>query len=103
MKTKTVALPLLNGLQPTLESTALKLMEEAGELGAAISRFRGLNGMKAKGSSEDMANDLAGELLDVAQTAITMMFVLQEQYSLDIDSVLTEHIEKLIRKGYLAL
>ncbi len=103
MKTKTVALPRLNGLQPTLESTALKLMEEAGELGAAISRFRGLNSMKATGTSDEMANDLAGELLDVAQTAITMMFVLQEQYHLDIDSVLHEHIEKLIRKGYLTL
>lgn len=103
MKTKTVALPRLNNLQPSLESTALKLMEEAGELGAAISRVRGLNSMRPTGTPDEMASDMARELLDVAQTAITMMFVLEEQYNLDIDTVLHEHIEKLIRKGYLAL
>ena len=37
---KVVSLPKLNGLTPTLESTALKLMEEAGELAQAIGKFR---------------------------------------------------------------
>ena len=37
--------PELNGLDKiTMETTALKLMEEAGELSQAISKFRGLNG-----------------------------------------------------------
>ena len=36
MKTKDITLPRLNNLKPTLESTALKLMEEAGELAQAI-------------------------------------------------------------------
>lgn len=81
----------------------MKLMEEAGELGAAISRYKGLNNMKPIGTTDDMANELVKELLDVAQTAVTMMFVLQEQYGLDIDSLLHEHIEKLVGKGYLTL
>lgn len=36
-----IALPKLNGLNPTLESTALKLMEETGELAQAIGKYRG--------------------------------------------------------------
>ena len=43
LRTKTIALPRLNNLRPTLEMTALKLMEEAGELGAAIREYRGLS------------------------------------------------------------
>ena len=38
---KVISLPKLNGLTPTLESTALKLMEEAGELAQAKGNFRG--------------------------------------------------------------
>lgn len=101
MKTKTIALPRLNNLNPSLESTALKLMEEAGELGAAIGKFRGLSGEKVSLDAPSVARAISAELLDVAQTAITMMFVLEEQHGVDIEAVLTEHIQKLIRKGYL--
>ena len=41
MDKKIIALPRLNALSPTLESTALKLMEETGELAQAIGKFRG--------------------------------------------------------------
>ncbi|MFO7171929.1 MAG: MazG nucleotide pyrophosphohydrolase domain-containing protein [Bacillota bacterium] len=100
---KAIPLPRLNGISPTVESTALKLMEEAGELGAAISRLKRLPGIQPRaGATEaDLVLDVARELLDVAQTAITMMFVLEEQYNLDIESVLAEHLDKLRRKGYL--
>lgn len=103
MKTKTIALPRLNNLQPSLESTALKLMEEAGELGAAISRFKGLNGVRVEGDRVELARNVSRELLDVAQTAVTMMYVLEEQYGLDLEAVLSEHVEKLMKKGYLSL
>jgi uncharacterized protein (UPF0297 family) len=46
---------------------------------------------------------IARELLDVAQTAVTMMFVLEEQYQVDIDAMLRHHIEKLVDKGYLTI
>ena len=97
---KTVTLPRVNKLNPSLESTALKIMEESGELAQAIGKFRGLNG-EALRVEEDKAMQLvAQELMDVAQTAITMMFVLEEQYGIDIDKVLKDHITKLRIKGY---
>ncbi len=103
MKTKTIALPRLNNLKPSLESTALKLMEEAGELSANIGKFRGLSGEKVLMESHEVARSISRELLDVAQTAITMMFVLEEQHNIDIDVALQEHVEKLIKKGYLII
>lgn len=100
----TLSLPRLDGLTPTLESTALKLMEEAGELAQAIGKFRGMSGESGYGFVMTMENPypaIARELLDVAQTAVTMMFVLEEKYQIDINQVLEEHIEKLRAKGYL--
>lgn len=102
MKTKTIALPQLNNLRPSLESTAIKLMEETGELGAAIAKFKGFSGIQLSDKTKpELAKDCARELLDVAQTAITMMFVLEEQYGVDVETVVTEHVQKLINKGYL--
>jgi len=102
MKTKTLSLPKLNQLNPTLESTALKLMEEAGELAQAIGKFRGLSGEKVEIDEDIIVKEIAQELLDVAQTAVTMMFVMEEQFSIDIESLLQVHQQKLQRKGYLA-
>lgn len=102
VRTKTIALPRLDGLTPTLESTALKLMEEAGELGAAIGKLRGLSGEKAAGKRR-YTEVVSRELLDVAQTAITMMFVLEEQHGISIEEALAGHVDKLVEKGYLKL
>lgn len=102
MKTKTLSLPRLNQLNPTLESTALKLMEEAGELAQAIGKFRGLSGEKVQMDEGMVVQEIAHELLDVAQTAVTMMFVMEEQFQIDIESLLQDHYQKLERKGYLA-
>lgn len=101
MNTKTLSLPKLNQLNPTLESTALKLMEEAGELAQAIGKFRGLSGEKVNMPEEEVLHQIAKELLDVAQTAVTMMFVMEDNYGIDIGELLKEHVEKLRIKGYL--
>ena len=67
MEHKVIALPKLNQLEPSLESTALKLMEEAGELAQAIGKFRGLSGEHIVGYSEDeVMYMISQELLDVA-------------------------------------
>ncbi len=100
-QTKEIHLPRLDGLRPTLESTALKLMEEAGELGAAIGKVRGLSGERVETGEEEAIRHVAEELLDVAQTAVTMMFVLEESYGVAIEEILEAHIAKLIRRGYL--
>jgi NTP pyrophosphatase (non-canonical NTP hydrolase) len=97
---KTVTLPRLNRLSPSLEGTALKIMEESGELAQAIGKFRGLSGEQQRLEEEEAMQMVARELVDVAQTAVTMMFVLEEQYGIDLDVILKEHITKLRHKGY---
>lgn len=101
MEKKTITLPRLNNLSPTMESTALKLMEEAGELAQAIGKYRGLNGETVDLAEDQVMAKITEELLDVAQTAVSMMFVLEELYGVDIDKALEEHIDKLVKKGYL--
>lgn len=99
--TITITLPRLNGLTPTLESTALKLMEETGELAQAIGKFRGLNGENQRLSEADSLERVAQELLDVAQTAVTMMYVLEEDHQVDVGHAINQHLDKLRRKGYM--
>ncbi|MGB9780752.1 MazG-like family protein [Caldanaerobacter sp.] len=103
MKTnfKEISLPKLNNLTPSLESTALKLMEEAGELAQAIGKFRGLNGENVTLTEREIMEKISEELLDVAQVAVSMMFVLEEKYNINIEEKLKSHIEKLKRKGYI--
>lgn len=102
MDTKTLSLPRLNQLNPTLESTALKLMEEAGELAQCIGKFRGLSGEPTRMEESHVIEEIAKELLDVAQTAVTMMFVMEDNHGIDIDQMLKIHWEKLSSKGYLS-
>lgn len=96
-------MPRLNQLNPTLESTALKLMEEAGELAQVIGKYRGLSGEKVSVDEAVVVSQIAYELLDVAQTAVTMMFVMEEQFDINIENLLKDHWDKLERKGYLSL
>lgn len=101
MDTKILSLPRLNTLNPTLESTALKLMEEAGELAQCIGKYRGLSGEMVNMDEATVVEEIAKELLDVAQTAVTMMFVMEERFGLDIETMIQKHLEKLLKKGYL--
>ena len=101
MEKKIVALPKLNNLSPTMESTALKLMEEAGELAQAIGKLRGMNGEKKVIAESEAIELITKELLDVAQTAVSMMFVLEDNYGVDIEKAVDEHVQKLLDKGYL--
>ena len=102
MQHKVIALPKLNKLSPTMESTALKLMEETGELAQAIGKLRGLSGEATTIEEKEVMRMVTRELLDVAQTAVSMMYVLEENYKVDIGVMLEEHIQKLIDKGYLS-
>ncbi|MEW6172595.1 MAG: MazG-like family protein [Bacillota bacterium] len=103
VKHKVISLPRLNKLSPTLESTALKLMEEAGELAQAIGKLRGLSGEACCEDTRTVMEKVTRELLDVAQTAVSMMFVLEEHYGINIDVALEHHVQKLVGKGYLSL
>ncbi|WP_432667391.1 MazG-like family protein [Wukongibacter baidiensis] len=103
IRLKTISLPYLNSISPTIESTALKLSEEQGELCRAIGKFRGMNGERdgIKLSDGEAYNEITKELLDVAQTAITMILVLEKQHGINVEKYISEHIEKLISKGYV--
>lgn len=98
---KSISLPRLNNLKPNIESTALKLMEEAGELAQLIGKYRGLNGENCMMEEKQVIERISEELLDVAQVAVSMMFVLEENFSIDIQERVNSHIEKLMRKGYI--
>lgn len=100
---KEISLPKLNNLEPGLESTCLKLMEEAGELAQVIGKFRGLNGEEVHMEEKKAMELISKELLDVAQVAVSMMFVLEDSYGINIEKKVDEHIEKLIQKGYIKL
>jgi len=101
VENKNIVLPRLDNLRPTIESTALKLMEEAGELAQAIGKLRGLSGEAERCSEQEAVLKITRELLDVAQTAVSMMFVLEEKYGVDLELARREHIAKLLKKGYL--
>ncbi|MCT4634352.1 MAG: MazG-like family protein [Firmicutes bacterium] len=98
---KMISLPKLNNLNPGLESTCLKLMEEAGELAQVIGKFRGLNGEKVKMEHNEVVDKISEELLDVAQVAISMMFVLEQEYDINIEKQIENHVDKLRGKGYI--
>jgi NTP pyrophosphatase (non-canonical NTP hydrolase) len=76
-------------------------MEEAGELAQVIGKYRGLSGEQVHLDEKTIVKQIAKELLDVAQTAVTMMFVMEEQFGLNIDTILQEHWQKMEDKGYL--
>ncbi|MDF2592029.1 MAG: nucleotide pyrophosphohydrolase [Clostridia bacterium] len=101
IKFKSISLPRLNNLKPNIESTAIKLMEEAGELAQLIGKFRCLNGEKHEMEEQEVIEKMCEELLDVAQVAVSMMFVLEETYNVDIEEKVQQHIQKLIKKKYI--
>lgn len=67
----------------------------------AIGKLRGLSGESEKYGEKEVMMIITRELLDVAQTAVSMMFVLEEQYGVDLEQARDEHIRKLMEKGYL--
>jgi len=119
---KVIKLPRLGLLTPTMHSTLLKIMEESGELARAVLTF--LDGHISENISKisDYAAEHAGalnndplrnhhnktrlliavaeELLDVAQTCVTMIFVLEDTYGIDPGEMIDIHLDKLIKKGY---
>lgn len=95
-----IYLPRLNRLTPSLDSTLLKIMEEAGELARAVLVFLPHEG-KEPTSVETYLHEVAGELLDVAQTCVTMLFVLEEAERMTVDRLVERHLEKLQSKGYV--
>lgn len=102
IETKDLKFPKLTGLNSvSLISTMLKLTEETGELSQVIGKGQAMSGERNALSNEEFLENLVSELLDVAQTTTTMMFVLEQEYGLNMQEVMEEHYKKLIKKGYI--
>ena len=98
-KYKTITLPKLNGLSPTIESTMIKLSEEAGELAREVGKFRNMSGEKNIHNA-NINQKICEELIDVAQVAVTFLFVM-ESHGVDVNNAIEKHIMKMKEKGYL--
>lgn len=101
----TIYLPKLNNLRPTMDSTLWKAMEEAGELARAVLKFLPYEHLSPEevtchSSAAGLLSDVSEELLDVAQTCVTMIFVMEDFYQVRADALIGEHLAKLRDKGY---
>lgn len=101
----TIYLPKLNNLRPTMDSTLWKAMEEAGELARAVLKFLPYEHLSPvevarHSSAASLLGDVSEELLDVAQTCVTMIFVMEDFYQVRADALIGEHLTKLRDKGY---
>lgn len=98
---QTIQLPRLNRLAPSLDSTLLKIVEEAGELARAVLAFLPHAAAPTCGRTAELClQEVAGELLDVAQTCVTMLFVMEERHQMQVDHLVEAHLLKLQQKGY---
>ena len=111
MPPATINLPRLNNLTPSLDSTLLKAVEEAGELARAVLKFLPYEGMAPEAIAADqrassLLDEVAAELLDVAQVCVTMIFVMEsgscpgQSGGFKIDALIGAHLAKLQAKGY---
>lgn len=103
-----IYLPKLNNLSPTMESTLLKIMEEAGELSRAVLKFLPYEHLPqseiaVSGQGKHLLSEVAAELLDVAQTCVTMIFVMEDMPGfpgVQPQQLIELHLKKLEAKGY---
>lgn len=100
-----LSLPKLNRLSPNMQSTLLKIIEESGELARAVLTFLpyeklGKTEILAKPAIKQHLDDVSSELLDVAQTCVTMIFVLEEECNVKTEKYIANHLIKLNQKGY---
>jgi len=100
-----VSLPKLNGLNPTLESCTMKVLEETGEVMQLLGK-----GQRKSGESKNsilVIDDkeygilLACEAMDLAQSALTMMYEVCGKFGIIEEDIIRSHEEKLLLKGYL--
>ena len=96
-----VIFPILNNLNPTVESCTMKVLEEVGELMQLIGKGQGKSGERVDLEKPEWALKTASESIDTAQAAITQMVALCREYGLDADTLMELHEQKLREKGYL--
>ncbi|MDW7675908.1 MAG: nucleotide pyrophosphohydrolase [Bacillota bacterium] len=92
-------------MSPTIESTFFKIIEESGELARNVLAFLPFEELEVDQVHNDpqaveILGEVCTELLDVAQTCVSMIFVLEQTYGICMDQMISLHLEKLQAKGY---
>jgi len=101
-KKKGIIFPILDNLTPTIESCTMKMIEELGEFLRIISKGKGLSGEKRWDKTENnLALEMISEAFDVAQSAVTMIHTISNQYGINVDVQRNRHEMKLKERGYL--
>lgn len=98
---RTLHLPKLDLLNPTIESNLFKMTEELGEICTEVGKHRGLSGEVVATfveSEEVVLNNIAQETLDLIQACTTMLNLLETSYGVDIAENYKEHLYKLAKK-----
>lgn len=98
-RNEVITFPKLNNLTPTEESCTMKLLEEVGEVFALIGKGRNLSGEQHDGLYTP--HSTIAELMDVAQSASTLIMLLAEKNNIEILEIMKWHEEKLRQRGYL--
>lgn len=90
-------------IHPNIIQTCLKINEEAGELAQIVGKYSGLSGEERNLLENDWerTEGLALALLDVAQCCVTMLYIMVEQFNVNINELLKKHENKLRSHGYL--
>lgn len=101
METIKLELPILDSLDLKLEPTVLKLVEEVGEFSQVVGKFRKMSGESIEISDREVNEKLQEELIDVAQTVCSLIYILSRDHGIEFNRGIEEHIDKLKRKGYI--
>lgn len=94
-----IALPRLL-MHTDLVRTALKIGEEAGELVQFAGKKSGMSGELNISDDTTITKGIVSELFDVAQCCVTMLYILEDLYDIDIKTLLENHASKLHEHGY---
>lgn len=100
-----IILPRCNKITfPSVEAgvllTTLKLGEEIGELAQAVGKHSGLSGEVSVKTDDIVLQKIVDGMLDVAQTCCTLLYIFQDEYRVDVESLLISHRKKLEEHGY---
>ena len=87
-------------IQANIIDTLCKIQEELGELTQYIGKFSGASGEKNVLIYRVKINCIASELCDVIQCCFTMLYILKEDFDINLEQANKIHICKLIKKGY---
>lgn len=96
-----LSLPRLDLEDVTLDKTLRNINKAMGRLACARGKLSGMSSESASASSLEVNKLMGLSLLHVAQCCYTMMYVLRDEYSVDMEELVKKHIEKLEQKGYL--